>query len=154
MKTLILLVSITLLVTPSFGQTLDIQSLKDAYAAWIKAWNDRDAAGVAKISWGNFGFGRDVPFPRTGVNDPTAYREGIKEYMETLTRIDYKEHFTTYEIVNAVGLVDGFYAQTTQKENGPIRSVYGRQSLVFVRQDDRWKMVHYHRSALPTEFTR
>lgn len=139
---------------PANSQNNDMESLKTTYASWIKAWNDSDAVAVAEISWGNYGFGRDVPFLRKGTEDKAIYLENIRRYMDSMTKISYQEHFTDYRIIDGVGFVDGYYAQTTQQLNGPLRSVYGRQSLVFIKKNGNWRMVHYHRSALPNEFIR
>ena len=154
MKKIILLAASILFATAAFSQDSELQSLKDTYARWIKAWNDQNAEMVAKISWENYGFGRDVPFMRTGTTDSVAYKSGMANYMASMRIIDYKEHQTDYRIIESTGLINGFYAQTTQQENGPLRTVYGRQSLVFIKQNGNWKMVHYHRSALPNEFVR
>ncbi|MEP5613247.1 MAG: nuclear transport factor 2 family protein [Cyclobacteriaceae bacterium] len=153
MKKIIFILALTSLVPPAISQD-DISSLKDTYAKWIEAWNDGDSKAVAKISWGNYGFGRDVPFLRSGTTDSVSYEQGIQRYMNSMLSIDYKAHQTNFRIIDGIGFVDGFYEQTTQQTNGPLRSVYGRQSLVFLKQGGNWKMKHYHRSALPNEFTR
>lgn len=139
---------------PANSQDNDLQSLRTTYANWIEAWNKSDAPMVAEISWANYGFGRDVPFLRNGTNDKELYKKNIRNYMDSMAKISYREHFTSYRIVEGVGFVDGYYEQATQQLNGPLRSVYGRQSLVFMKRDGNWRMIHYHRSALPNEFTR
>lgn len=154
MKNLILITGLLLLTLSATAQQAQVESLKNTYANWIKAWNDKDAGTVAKISWGNYGFGRDVPFLRNGAKDMASYEKGIQGYMDSMLTISYKQYYTEYKIIDGVGFVDGFYAQTTQQTNGPLRTVYGRQSLVFLKKDGQWKMTHYHRSSLPDEFIR
>ncbi len=136
------------------SQENEILTLEDTYQKWIKAWNDRDAKTVAEISWQNYGFGRDVPFLRNGAKDLESYEEGILRYMESMAKIEYSVYFTNFKIIDSVGLIDGYYAQTTQQINSLIRTVYGRQSLVFLKVDGSWKLIHYHRSQLPDEFIR
>ncbi|GAB4237468.1 MAG: hypothetical protein Tsb0034_12630 [Ekhidna sp.] len=151
------LLSCTLILAFLFsasGQESDLDALKQTYADWVEAWNAKDAKRVAAISWGNFGFGRDAPFPRSGATDSLAYERGIGGYMDSMERIDYQVYYTNYRIVDGIGLIDGFYAQTTKPKDGPLRTVYGRQSLVLSKRNGRWKMIHYHRSALPNEFIR
>lgn len=136
------------------AQEQNVESLGLTYDSWVRAWNDRDAAGVAEISWGNFGFGRDTPFPRSGSNDQMAYQNGIQRYMDSMETLDYKVYYSNVRIVDQIGLIDGYYAQTTKPRDGSLRTVYGRQSLIFSWREGRWKMIHYHRSALPNEFIR
>ena len=149
-----LLFAYLFLISTARSQEMDTQSLEKRYHEWVKAWNESDAETVADISWGNYGFGRDVPILRTGTNDQEAYEAGIRRYMESMQVLRYEVHYTNFRIVDGVGLVDGYYAQTTQQKNSPLRTVYGRQSLVFTMRDGNWKMIHYHRSLLPNEFTR
>lgn len=152
----IYIVFIILVLSPLTGvcQENELKALEETYTQWVKAWNELDAQTVAKISWGNYGFGRDVPFLRTGAKDFDSYEKGIRSYMDSMVRIEYVQYYTNFKIVDSVGLVDGFYAQTTQQKNSSLRTVYGRQSLVFTKRNGGWKIIHYHRSALPNEFTR
>ena len=154
-RTIILFVAISFYCSPELSaQDPNLEDLKSTYMNWVRAWNDRDAATVAEISWGNFGFGRDVPFPRTGTKDKEVYESGIKGYMNSMETLVYKVYYSNFRIIDGIGLIDGFYAQTTKPKDGPLRSVYGRQSLVLCMQQGKWKMIHYHRSALPNEFVR
>lgn len=83
-----------------------------------------------------------------------TYQAGIQRYMDSMEVIVYEVHYSNFRIVDDIGLIDGFYAQTTKQHGGPLRTVYGRQSLVFSKRDSKWKMIHYHRSGLPNEFVR
>lgn len=141
-------------LAPVFGQDTEAQSLKGTYERWIKAWNDKDAATVAEIAWGTYGFGRDAAFLRKGATNRESYQKGIQGYMDSMVGISYAEHFSNFRIIDGVGLIDGYYEQTTQQVNGPKRSVYGRHSLVFMMQDGDWHLKHYHRSPIPSEFVR
>jgi sugar lactone lactonase YvrE/ketosteroid isomerase-like protein len=131
----------------------DAASLRAAFDAWIDAWNRRDIPAIAAIG-GGFGFGRDVPFARRGAADRAGYEQGLAGYMDLMEVIDYEAHHTEVEVSGDTGLVWGFYAQTTQQKGGPLRTVYGRQSLTFLWRDGGWRLAFYHRSALPNEFVR
>ncbi len=154
MKYFVCLACIHLINLPLFSQDQDVKSLETTYNNWVEAWNNLDSKTVAEISWGNYGFGRDVPFLRNGANNMESYQQGIQNYMESMEKIGYSVYHSNFKIIDSVGLVDGFYAQTTKPKDGPLRTVYGRQSLVFTMRDGKWKMIHYHRSALPNEFVR
>lgn len=139
---------------PVIGQEVETQSLKDTYYRWIKAWNEKDAITVADIAWGTYGFGRDAAFLRKGATDKESYQKGIQGYMDSMVGISYAEHFSNFRIIDGVGLIDGYYEQTTQQLNGPKRTVYGRHSLVFLKKNGEWHLTHYHRSPIPSEFVR
>ena len=151
LKIVILLLVCMIVTLNCYTQESD---LKERYAEWIDAWNNKDAKKIAEISWGNYGVGRDVPFMRKGATSIEVYEKGIKEYLDSMEEINYKEYYTNYRVIDYVGLVDGFYAQTTQQKNGVKRTIYGRQSIVFLKRGKKWKMEHYHRSPLPNEFVR
>lgn len=138
----------------SFGQESDMDSLKSTYRRWVEAWTSLDAKTVTQISWGTYGFGRDVPFVRSGTPDSDRYQAGIQRYMDSMEVLDYEVSHSSFRIVDGIGLIDGFYSQTTKQKDGPLRTVYGRQSLVFSKRNGKWKMIHYHRSSLPNEFIR
>ncbi|WP_420580386.1 YybH family protein [Reichenbachiella sp.] len=139
---------------PVFGQNTELQSLKETYERWIQAWNEKDAPTVAEIAWGTYGYGRDAAFLRKGASDKHSYQKGIQGYMDSMLGISYDEHFSNIRIIDGVGFIDGYYEQTTQQLNGPKRTVYGRHSLVFMRQNGDWHLKHYHRSPIPDEFVR
>lgn len=146
-------VLLSVMVRPLVAQSQE-ESLKDTYQNWIKAWNEKDAAAVAEIAWGTYGFGRDAAFLRKGATDKDSYQKGIQGYMDSMVAISYAEHFSNIRIIDGVGFIDGYYEQTTQPFNGPKRTVYGRHSLVFMMQSGDWHLKHYHRSPLPNEFVR
>ena len=141
-------------LTPVVGQGIEVQSLKETYERWIQAWNEKNAATVAEIAWGTYGFGRDAAFLRKGASDMQSYQKGIQGYMDSMLDIAYAEHFSNIKIIDGVGFIDGYYEQTTQQINGPKRTVYGRHSLVFMKQKGDWHLTHYHRSSIPNEFVR
>ena len=138
----------------SLAQNNDLSDLEKRYLEWVSAWNSLDAEKVGGISAGVYGFGRDAAFMRKGTADPKEYINNIQRYMDSMVKIDYVPYYMHYRIVDGIGLIDGYYAQTTQQENGPLRTVYGRQSIVMSKKKGEWKMVHYHRSKIPDEFVR
>ena len=136
------------------SQDAALENLKTTYNNWVQAWNELDAKKVAEISGGNYGFGRDVPFARDRNDDNSSYEQNYQRYMNSMETIGYEVYHSNFRIVDGIGLVDGFYAQTTKPKDGPLRTVYGRQSLVLSNKSGKWKIIHYHRSALPNEFVR
>ena len=140
--------------TNTFCQDQNVEELKKTYQDWIKAWNERNVEAIGEISWPNYGFGRDVPFLREPATNKSSYIRGLESYMKMMEDISYKDHFSSFKIIDDVGFVDGFYEQTTQQRAGPSRTLYGRQSLVFLKRDNKWVLIHYHRSSLPNEFIR
>lgn len=140
-------------IAPLLAQTQE-ENLNATYQRWIKAWNEKDAPTVAEIAWGTYGFGRDAAFLRKGATDKDSYEKGIQGYMNSMVAISYAEQFSNIKIMDGVGFIDGYYEQTTQQINGPKRTVYGRHSLVFMKQNGDWHLTHYHRSPIPNEFVR
>lgn len=141
--------------SPALAQQADpTASLRATYEEWIRAWNRRDIKTIAEISSDAFGFGRDVPFARSAAASRAAYENGLEGYMKLMDTISYEAQFTEYKVIGNTGFVWGFYGQTTKQITGPSRTVFGRQSLTFLLQDGKWRMVFYHRSALPNEFVR
>lgn len=132
----------------------DEQELKATYEAWITAWNTADLKTIGDIASGTFGFGRDVPFPRPPAASADSYQRGLQSYFNIMDDVSYESNSTNYKVVGSTGMVWGYYAQTTKQKSGPSRTVYGRQSLTFVKQGGKWRLLLYHRSAFPSEFVR
>lgn len=134
--------------------TAEEQQLKTTYEAWIGAWNIGDIKTIGEIASANFGFGRDVPFPRPPARDRASYENGLRGYFSIMDEIGYEADSTNYKVIGSTGFVWGYYSQTTKQKSGPSRTVYGRQSLTFVKDGGKWKLLMYHRSDFPSEFTR
>ena len=134
--------------------TAEEQQLKATYEAWIDAWNTGKIEIIGEIASANFGFGRDVPFPRPPARNRATYENGLRGYFNLMDDIGYEADSTNYRVVGSTGFVWGYYSQTTKQKTGPSRTVYGRQSLTFIKEAGKWKLMMYHRSNFPSEFTR
>jgi len=57
---------------------------------------------------------------------------------------------TQFQVSGSTGMVWGHYAFPMKLEDGPIRTAFGRFTLVCVKSDGKWLAISSHYSDIPT----
>jgi uncharacterized protein (TIGR02246 family) len=113
---------------------------------WSKAFNNSDVDGITNL------YAPDALFLGTGSKTVVTKPEGVHEYFEQL-RIDMPRGATlnNHEAMilsdNAV-IITGLDTVTRVHDGKPL-SARGRVTFIVAKLGSDWKIVHFHRSAMP-----
>jgi uncharacterized protein (TIGR02246 family) len=115
---------------------------------WAKAFAASDVNAITAL------YSADTLFMGTGSKSVVTKHEDIKKYFENalLTRKPRAAPIRESHVVelgdNAV-LVTGLNDSTGVAEDGKPFSNPGRVTFLFAKRGNDWKIVHFHRSAMP-----
>jgi uncharacterized protein (TIGR02246 family) len=113
---------------------------------WSKAFNNSDVDGITNL------YAPDALFLGTGSKTVVTKPQGVHEYFEQL-RTDMPRGATLneYEMMplsdNAV-LITGLDT-VTRVRDGKTVSARGRVTFIVAKRGADWKIIHFHRSAMP-----
>ena len=113
-----------------------------ATEAWATAFNSRDvgrvtAAYAADASlWGTMS--------KTIATSPAGLAEYFKDLPNRALRVKFDSH--TVKLLGDTATNAGIYTFTDTATGG---SLAARYSMVFVRREGRWQLVHHHSSRMP-----
>jgi uncharacterized protein (TIGR02246 family) len=114
---------------------------------WAKAFTASDVDGIVKL------YAPDALFVGTGSKTVVTNPEGIRKYFEAalLTNRPRGATLNSYETMplsETAVIVVGLDTVTGVKDGNPI-SATGRVTFVVAKQGADWRIVHFHRSAMP-----
>jgi len=100
------------------------------------------AAHLASAKFTKFG---PRKFERQGLNDANASEAA---FFSSISDVDYHINDLKIDVLGDIGIVT-YYPQVSFIKDGESRMVEGRQTLVFLRTSDGWKIVHEHGTVRP-----
>ena len=113
---------------------------------WSKAFNNSDVEGITSL------YAPDALFLGTGSKTVVTKPEGVHEYFEQL-RSDMPRGATLNEhetmiLSDGMVLVTGLDTVTRVHDGKPL-SARGRVTFIVAKRGPDWKIIHFHRSAMP-----
>lgn len=149
MKRVVAAVSLlAVLYSPSFVGGADLDELRAAHEAIIKAINTRDAPGWAAGFYDReVRFSDEDPFPAenekgslvAAAQNAFAARESWTVFPVNLQ----------YRVIGTTGIVWGYHRDVVKPKDGPIGSKVNRVLFVYVKSDGKWLRAASHFSPLP-----
>ncbi len=114
---------------------------------WTKAFSDSDVDGIVKL------YAPDALFLGTGSKTVVTQPDEIKKYFENalLNNRPRGATLASYEAMilsDTAVVVTGLDAVTGVRDGTPF-SNSGRATFVIAKRGSDWKIVHFHRSAMP-----
>jgi len=100
------------------------------------------AAHLASDKFSKFG---PRKFERQGLNDANASEAA---FFSSISDVDYRINDLKIDVLGEIGIVT-YYPQVSFIKEGESKMVEGRQTLVFLRTSDGWKIVHEHGTVRP-----
>lgn len=119
----------------------------DVLARWTRAFSDADVAGIVDL------YAEDALFLGTSSKTGTQNRADVRAYFERALlhnrpRSAAIDERTLMVLAEDVVVASGLDTVTGNKE-GQTYAIRGRFTFVIQRRTTGWKIVHFHRSALP-----
>lgn len=114
---------------------------------WARAFTDSDVSGIVDL------YADDASFIGTSSKSPTHRPDDVRAYFEAALlnnrprSASINEH-AMMALADNVVVISGLDTVTGNR-NGTVYSIQGRFSFVIEKRDSCWKIVHFHRSALP-----
>jgi uncharacterized protein (TIGR02246 family) len=113
---------------------------------WSKAFNESDVDGISKL------YAPDALFLGTGSKTLVTKPEGVREYFEQL-RTDRPRgaalnDYETMTLSDTAVVITGLDTVTRVTDGKPL-SARGRVTFIVAKQGSDWKIIHFHRSAMP-----
>jgi uncharacterized protein (TIGR02246 family) len=114
---------------------------------WAKAFTDSDVDGIVSL------YAPDALFLGTGSKTVVTNPEGIRKYFEQALLNDRPrgarlDSNSTMVVSDTAVVVTGLDTVTGVRNGNPI-SANGRVTFVLGKRGPDWKIVHFHRSAIP-----
>ena len=130
----------------------DLEDLTAASDAWWALWlppESADLALAATIEGDAVGFGYFGNALRR-IDDVAGWRRRMRAWLDTLEDLDYEPIDRELRVIGDTGLEWGHYRERQVRSGGVVRRDHvGRYSYTWVRGPKGWRIVSYHRSALP-----
>lgn len=84
-------------------------------------------------------------FERQNLKDANASEAA---FFSSISDVDYRINDLKIDVFDDVGIAT-YYPHVSFVEEGESRSVHGRQTFVFLRTNDGWKIIHEHGTVRP-----
>lgn len=119
----------------------------DVLAQWTQAFTDSDVAGIVDLH------AEDALFLGTSSKTGTRRRDDVRAYFERALlhnrpRTATIDERTLMVLAEDVVVASGLDTVTGNKD-GQAYTIRGRFTFVIQKREAGWKIVHFHRSALP-----
>jgi uncharacterized protein (TIGR02246 family) len=142
---LCVLVLTTVLASPAFAGPED--EALTVVAKWAAAFNASDVDAIVAL------YAPDALFLGTGSRTVVRNPAEIRQYFERALLTD-RPRGAVLESHSAITLADGAVVitgldRTTAVRDGKTLTSPGRVTFVVARRETEWKIVHFHRSAVP-----
>lgn len=149
MKPLFAFALLAALAVPCTARGADIDDLKAAHEASVKALNARDAQGWAAgfYEW-EIRFAATDPFPTD--RERASLAPGMQEGYAVLESRTTTPVNLQYRVIGNTGLVWGYHRDTLKPKDGQLQSYLARCLLVYVKTDGKWLRAASHFSAMPS----
>ena len=128
-----------------------LEGLKATEESRLTALNAGDIDAVLEIEGEAVGFGRASTAIRK--RDLPSLRAGIARWLNGMDQFGIEITDCEYRVIGQTGLVLGTLVRREKPKDGPALTRYLRYSATYVLEGDRWRMVQYHRSPMPTKPT-
>ena len=139
---------LVVLALPGAARSADVDDLKAAHEAMIKALSAGDTRGWAAGLYERevrfaltdpFPIDRERPTPAPGVSSDS----NLESFTVTPVNLQYR-------VIGTTGLVWGYHRDTIKPKDGPMQSQLSRCLLVYVKTDGKWLRAGSHFSAVPS----
>ena len=139
---------LAVLYNPSTVRGADLDELKAAHEATIKAINARDAQGWAAGFYDReIRFSAEDPFPaESDKGSLVAAAQNVLATRESWTVVPVN---LQYRVIGTTGIVWGYHRDVVKPKDGPMQSHVIRVLFVYVKSDGKWLRAAAHLSALP-----
>jgi uncharacterized protein (TIGR02246 family) len=116
-------------------------------ADWTKAFADSDVDGIVKL------YAPDALFLGTSSRAVVAKSDGIRKYFEAALLANRPrgatlDDFTALTLSDTAVIIAGIDTLTGVREGRPF-TANGRVTFVIARRGSDWRIVQFHRSAMP-----
>jgi uncharacterized protein (TIGR02246 family) len=149
MNRLVTATVVTPAITLSLGSSAVTDPKEDAFQVldkWIQAFNASDIDGIVSL------YAPDALFIGTGSTEVGTNTEYFRKYFQSLKRDMPRgarlESYSALELSSTVVLISGMDSVSGTKD-GVIFNRPGRTSFVLAKREDNWRIVQFHRSAMP-----
>jgi uncharacterized protein (TIGR02246 family) len=144
----VFLVAIALIA--SLSSTANAEPKKEALQVlekWTKAFTDSDVDGIVNL------YAPDALFLGTGSKTVVVKPDEIRKYFENALlnnrpRGAKLEEHEAMVLSDGAVVVTGLDTVTSVRDGNPV-SASGRVTFVVAKRGSDWKIVHFHRSAMP-----
>lgn len=131
-------------VAAQAGPGEDAQKVVDA---WTQAFSDSDIEAMVRL------YAPDAVFMGTGSKAVVTQPAGIRAYFEKGFLTDRPRAARIYDtsivVISDTSVVVTGLDTISNTRDGKVNSVNGRVTFVLARRGSEWKIVHFHRSAMP-----
>ena len=140
---------LAVLAIPSAAQGADLDDLKAAHEAMIKALNTRDTQAFAAGFYDReVRFSPTDPFPADIEKASRASGpQGDSGTLESRTTTPVN---LQYRVIGNTGLVWGYHRDTVKPKDGQLQSYLARGLFVYVKSNGKWLRAATHLSAVPS----
>ena len=141
------LCAVTLLASISTAFAGPKEDVLQVLDKWVKAFTDSDVDAIVSL------YAPDALFVGTGSKAVVTQPEGIRKYFEAalLSNRPRGATLNSYEVMplsDSAFVVAGLDTVTGVTDGNPI-SAAGRVTFVVAKRGADWRIVHFHRSAMP-----
>ena len=142
------LVAVTLIASLSSAATADPKKeALQVLESWTKAFANSDVDGIVKL------YAPDALFLGTGSKTVVVKPEAIRKYFENALLNNRPRGATlgayeTMTLSDTAVVITGLDTVTGVRDGKPI-SGNGRVTFIVAKRGSDWKIVHFHRSAMP-----
>ncbi len=136
--------------TPS-GENEYLTSLRGAETTRLAALNARDVNAIVEIEGNAVGFGWASTTPRR--NEPTTFKARLERWFSTMEDFEIELQDSDCQIVGNTGLVIGTLVRREKLVQGSPLTRRLRYTATYVLEENKWRMLQYHRSPMPVAST-
>ena len=129
------------------GGLAEEQEIQQATAAWVEAYNARDAARIAGL------YANDATFWGTRSDTLRITPQQVAAYFEESVAnptLRVKIDQQSIRVYGDVAFNAGTYTVTDRKSGEEVATA-GRFSFVFNKRNGQWLIVHHHSSRMPNK---
>jgi uncharacterized protein (TIGR02246 family) len=115
--------------------------------SWARAFSAADVDSIVSL------YAPDAVFMGTGTKTIVTQPEGVKKYFETVL-LGNRKFVASLVDSSVVALSDSTVVVTGLDKliatvDGKSQDIFGRVTFVLSKRESGWKIVHFHRSAMP-----
>ena len=150
MSKIALLICTLLILSFQLVQATDdeaLDGLKATEARRLAALNARDVDTIVEMEGGAVGLGWASKTPRK--NEHVAFKARLERWFSTMEHFQIDLLDESYRVVGSTGLVMGTLVRRETPVEGEPLIRHLRYSATYVLDGKTWRMVQYHRSAIP-----
>ena len=144
----VLLFALTLVTTLSSTATANPKAeALQVLEKWTKAFSESDVAGIVKL------YATDTLFMGTGSKTVVVQTDEIRKYFENALLSNRPRGATLREsstmVLSDTAVLIVVLDTVTGVRDGTPYSADGRVTFIVAKQAAEWKIIHFHRSAMP-----